>query len=499
MELTKIIGRQAPNDQTERKSTQISRRVWNLKKICVSIAVKNLGIYTEKAFTCLPSELREEIFNFLISDSRNKINYDIMYMAIPKETTFLDLSFCAGVASKEVVEAILNKCPNIRQLYLHCCTGLTKENFTLFTQAYGSCLTALDITNCFKLSDSEYHLISKMDQLEHLSIRGALVDKNELSNICSLKNLISFNGRTRRDDWTEEHILQLSGNTKLKYLELSNCSKLNETTAKELAKSCNQLEVALLNSCSNFGDTAMAAFCASCTNLQALDISQIGAITADGISQLQLCTNLRFLSLQYNKAVLLDQGIIALASHCKNLEVLDLEFASITDKSVEAIGNHLHLLQVLNLAGTELTGQFLHLIAENCPDLIKLSLRGNFKITDENLSKFLESLPISHDPSFGPPFATLNLTDLNKISDMTLAKIAKKCPNLDSLTLRGCIKLTDQVFTYLCSELGNLRTVDVRETHISAKVVESVRTMRTLLSIYTTFPAASSVSKGNFD
>ncbi|KAJ6405419.1 hypothetical protein OIU84_013388 [Salix udensis] len=108
-------------------------------------------------------------------------------------------------------------------------------------------------------------------------------------------------------------------------------------------------------------------------------------------------TKLQTLVLRQDKPQLEDNAVETIASHCHDLQDLDLSKSfklSATDRALQAIGRNCSQLQSLNLGWCENVGDVgVRSLAYGCPDLRTLDLCGCVCITDDSVIALANSCP----------------------------------------------------------------------------------------------------------
>ena len=91
-------------------------------------------------------------------------------------------------------------------------------------------------------------------------------------------------------------------------------------------------------------------------------------------------------------------------------------------------------------------------LAASCPQLSSLNLSDCHKITDAAVAALAASCP---------QLSSLNLCGCHKITDEALAALAASCPQLSSLILCGCHKITDAAVVALVTSCPQLSSLDL--------------------------------------
>jgi hypothetical protein len=141
-----------------------------------------------------------------------------------------------------------------------------------------------------------------------------------------------------------------------------------------------------LTSCDYITDEGIIAVAMHCKYLCNLNLTGADYITDEGIIAVAMhCKHLRNLNLTCKNTT--DAGIIAVAMHCKNLQHLDLHYCSnITDAGIIAVAMHCKNLQYLNLYFcTHITDDGIIAVAIHCKNLQYLNIYCCTKITDKGI------------------------------------------------------------------------------------------------------------------
>lgn len=94
MELaTSFVGNAPPNDA--KKSTQVSYRLYSLRKICIRFIVSNIKKFS--SLRGLPSEILGELMDWLTADTRNPLDEHSIGLFLRDDLKYLNLSFCVKV------------------------------------------------------------------------------------------------------------------------------------------------------------------------------------------------------------------------------------------------------------------------------------------------------------------------------------------------------------------------------------------------------------------
>jgi hypothetical protein len=321
----------------------------------------------------------------------------------------------------------------LRVLDLSNSQGIYRQRLNSFLQQQ----TQLEVLN---LGNSEYSFVNN-DPFAHLP------------NLTSL-NLSALNNTTN------ENMISIGKNlTKLKSLSLMGSWNLNEERFTTLAKHLQNdgLEQLDLRTCSGFNNKCLEQLGSKLTNLTALDLTMTGVKGDEAMILIgKYCTKLK--SLIIRETAITDEGFIDGISKLTDLTQLDITSCKqLTNKSLEAlkactnltdlnvsfVENFTHegidsLLQVLKLkyldaSQADITDHTLDLLAENCPDLIRLNLQICPRISDdgvENLVKKCQNL------------VKLDVGFCDQLTDQLMKAVLDYSTSIRNLNMEHCTKLT---------------------------------------------------------
>jgi F-box/leucine-rich repeat protein 2/20 len=222
----------------------------------------------------------------------------------------------------------------------------------------------------------------------------------------------------------------------------------------EISKNCANLKVLRIPYFDNGGkitDIGLMAVAKNCHGLVEVDVSDSYHLT--------------------------DLSLIELANNCSNLTVLNIRWCiNMTDKGLIEIVKKCVNLQCIDLSGNKhCTDDALIAISCNCLDLRSISLSNSLKFSDIGVISIirkcskLEEIDLSNDV-LGDGLVFEDEEDFDNITDLTLIEISKNCPNLNSLNLATCGKITDiGVFAIAksCLELVDFDISHVKITNLT--------------------------------
>ncbi len=155
------------------------------------------------------------------------------------------------------------------------------------------------------------------------------------------------------------------------------------------------------------------------------------------------------------------QHLLANCRNVKSLELLDPYRNVVDDKVGKLIGKYYRALEYLELRQCNITGVSVQCIAEGCPNLTKLSLRGCYNFTDDAIRVLTQKCH------------KITVLDLSgtKITNASLDYIVEGCPAIEVLYLEWC-SITDDGLEYLakqCSTLNTVHLADLDQTDSNRK------------------------------
>ena len=199
------------------------------------------------------------------------------------------------------------------------------------------------------------------------------------------------------------------------------------------------------NECREVTDAGLGFLAINCPNLQTLDLRAYEKITDQGLAKLTLA-KLTSLILDYCKEIT-DKGLAFLAINSPKLQFLELAYCEkITDQGLAQLV--LPQLTNLNLTGPkeDITDLGLFFLMKNCPNLTSLNVSFCKKITD----KGLERLSLSK-------LTSLDLQQCEEVTDVGLGFLARNHPNLRLLNIYDCKKITAKGRAQLFLNLPNIK------------------------------------------
>ncbi|KAK4490160.1 hypothetical protein RD792_000817 [Penstemon davidsonii] len=172
--------------------------------------------------------------------------------------------------------------------------------------------------------------------------------------------------------------------------------------------------------------------------------------------------------------------VLSLIPKFPKLQVLILrqDTPQLLDDAVEVIATHCHDLQELDLSKSfRLTDRSLYALARGCPNLVKLNISGCNAFSDSALGyltgfcrklKFLNlcgCVKAASDRALKAigyncdQMQILNLGWCDRVSDEGVKSLAYGCPDIRALDLCGCFLITDESIIALANNCHHLRSL----------------------------------------
>ena len=248
---------------------------------------------------------------------------------------------------------------------------------------------------------------------------------------------------------------------------------------KDLMNKTLRLKEVSLSACKQLVNDDIEAWVKQHTTLTSLDLSDT-KITNEGLEALaKHCKNLTSLNLGSCRQIT-DKGLKALAENCSNLTSLDLYHTKINDVGLKAVAPYLGNLTSLRLDDTKITDKGLKALAPYLGNLTSLNLNW-YGALSQNLEMFLGHTGnrITDDglealaPHLGN-LISLSLRGCYRITNKGLKALAKNCKNLTSLSLRGCYRVTIEGLRSLEPHLRKLTSLDLSYTKITDEGIKAL-------------------------
>ncbi|CAG9793365.1 unnamed protein product [Diatraea saccharalis] len=234
-------------------------------------------------------------------------------------------------------------------------------------------------------------LVSTFRNITHLAMTGSgSMDARSLAPIITdLVDLrhIDLTGCSNVD-WPEWGWLESRLATRrppVEYIDLTDCGSVTDSGLCALLHTCPSLQYLYLRRCTLVTDAGVRWIPSYCA-LKELSVSDCTGVTDFGLYELaKLGPALRYLSVAKCTQVS-DSGIRTLARRCYKLRYLNARgCGALGDDGVEAVARGCSRLRALDLGATDVSEAGLQILARCCPNLKKLALRGCELIGDDGL------------------------------------------------------------------------------------------------------------------
>lgn len=260
---------------------------------------------------------------------------------------------------------------------------------------------------------------------------------------------------------TDEQVQELvSKAPRLVHLELQSHQN-GEELLTHVASTCPRLEHLTVKFCQNVTEEAMAAMVQGCPDLRHLNLEGSQMTSGQCYIRISGFTNLIHLNLSHSSC-LDDLGLLAIATHCCQLQYLDIDgIAWIHDSSVVSLTQlRASTLRNLLLDGENLTDkafvalgackQLVCLGISFCENMTDVGLRGLHSLTSLTWLKLRKGTQLRPQAlcqliqNGGLAYLTyLNLGECTLLDDSVLAALGFHCPVLLQLELNWCWEVTD--------------------------------------------------------
>lgn len=257
-------------------------------------------------------------------------------------------------------------CPNIERIYITYGAKLSDKSLLMLARKCPE-LTHLQIQGCTAVTNNAlFELAARCNNLQHLDVSG-----------CVKVSCISITHRAGMDP---------SRRLQLQYLDLTDCTLLQDNGLQVIVHNCPQLAHLYLRRCIQITDAGLKYVPSYCTDLKELSVSDCVNITDFGLYELgKLGPVLRYLSVAKCHQVS-DAGLKVIARRCYKLRYLNARGCeAVSDDAIIFLARSCTRLGALDIGKCDVSDAALITLAESCPNLKKLSLRGCDLITDRGV------------------------------------------------------------------------------------------------------------------
>ncbi|XP_065362445.1 F-box/LRR-repeat protein 7 [Calliphora vicina] len=255
-------------------------------------------------------------------------------------------------------------CPDVERVMLADGCRISDKGLQLLTRRCPE-LTHLQLQTCVNVSNQALvDVLTKCTNVQHLDVTG-----------CTQINTITPNPN-----------LEPPRRLLLQYLDLTDCTALDDVGLKIVVKNCPQLVYLYLRRCIQITDAGLKFVPSFCIALKELSVSDCLNITDFGLYELaKLGAALRYLSVAKCDRVS-DAGLKVIARRCYKLRYLNARGCeAVSDDSITVLARSCPRLRALDIGKCDVSDAGLRALAESCPNLKKLSLRNCDMITDRGV------------------------------------------------------------------------------------------------------------------
>ena len=379
--------------------------------------------------------------------------------------------------------------PRLEKLSIHYCPSLTDTGLGALLQMAGQNLTDLNLSYIQCTGNGLAGLALHLPRLEKLQIDSFYRLKD-----AGLEALLQMAGHNLTDLTLTD--IKCTGNglaglalhlPRLEKLEIAGALGFTDTLGLgALLQMAGQNLTYLSLSYIQFTGEGLTGLALNFPQLVKLNLGGCRRLTDAGLKEILLMPGEKLTDLNLSCTEFTGQGLTGLALKFPQLEQLDLEGCErLTDAGLKEIllmpGEK---LTDLNLSDNMLTGNGLAGLALKFPQLKSLNLELCHRLTDAGLKEIL-LMP-------GEKLTDLNLS-YNMLTGNGLAGLALKFPQLESLNLQRCDRLTDAGLKEILLMPGEkLTDLNLSCTEFTGKI-DKMKWMRVQ-----NFFSGYKISKGNF-
>ncbi|CAD6258777.1 unnamed protein product [Miscanthus lutarioriparius] len=250
-------------------------------------------------------------------------------------------------------------------------------------------------------------------------------------------------------------------------LDLSLCARVPDAAlASAVSSSCSALRAVDLSRSRGFGAAGVTALAASCPGLADLDLSNGVDLGDAAAAEVGRARGLRRLSLARWKP-LTDMGLGCVAVVCTELRELSLKWClGVSDLGIQLLALKCRKLTSLDLSYTMITKDSFPAIMK-LPNLQELTLVGCIGIDDDALD--------SLDKECSKSLQVLDMSQCQNITDVGVSSILKSVPNLLELDLSYCCPVTPSMVRSF-QKIPKLQTLKLEGCKFMAYALKAIGT-----------------------
>lgn len=343
------------------------------------------------------------------------------------------------------------------------CTNFSNEVLIQLLENDNGHLSTLDLSGCAQL---ELGIIGLRRSGSPTKCKMLLLKK--IPNMCD-----SMMG------WIAE------GCRNLQYIDLSD-SNLSDSCLDYLSAGCKTIRTFILNGCRNITDEGIQRFVTAAGQyINDIQLQRCNLISDRSIQVIsEQCKRLQSLNIKGVPNVT-NRGIFLISKSCRQLHFLDISIdigtvnsssrshvPHISGNGLGPLGKYSSSLKTLKCGGVTGIEKFSKVVS-GCPNLIQLSLRYCYKITDSDVQAIADNCK---------GLKSVDLGFCKELSDVSIVKLGTQCRLIECIILRGCYKLTDVSIIKLTRFCPNMNSLDLNsvENITDAALMEVIRNLKYL-------------------
>lgn len=345
-----------------------------------SLDVRECADLTNSAIMTVSARLTQ-LQNLYVNKCKQITDKSVVSMSKLKQLEVLDISECFQITSAGLCQGLCHEgeMAVLTHLNLNCCS-LVGDTFVDKACECLPLLTHLDLGSCFKITDHSVHSISSSlkylrflrlawcKEVTDLGLLGLLTEGNQHKHDeadgecrCTRKypSTVIFKKPTdKKKETSVDDIRNNSLNSKkipvaisnlvgLKYLDLTACKKLTDTSLMQAIK-FPEIKVLSLGILPNLSPDGVAQIVRNNPSIEELNLSQCGSLTDSAMAT--ITTRLPRLQLLnvFGCDQLTDKSVGYLKDNCSRLKHLDVSFCGgLSHEAVDNLENKCKTLQTV--------------------------------------------------------------------------------------------------------------------------------------------------------